>query len=78
MAHKEQFAFLQRCKTRFPESFGPNIVAVEIGSQNINGTARDLFAAGAKYFGVDIGPGPVGPKFLNVIQCACADDGILG
>ena len=54
MAHKEQREFLLQCKSRFPNYFKSNKV-IEIGSQNINGTVRDLFDS--EYLGIDIGPG---------------------
>jgi len=54
MAHQTQFDFILQCKSRFPTHFASNLV-VEIGSQNINGTVRDLF--NSEYLGIDIGQG---------------------
>ena len=53
--HAEQREFCERVKNRFPEKF-INQDVLEIGSQNINGSIRELFRDG-KYLGLDLGPG---------------------
>jgi len=56
MAHPEQRAYLTALRARFPWWFTGTSV-LEIGSLNINGTVRDLFAD-CTYVGVDVAPGP--------------------
>ena len=53
--HTEQRAFCDRVKNLFPGKF-INQDVLEIGSQNINGSVRELFTGG-KYLGIDLGPG---------------------
>jgi hypothetical protein len=53
--HTEQRAFCERVKNLFPGKFIDQDV-LEIGSQNINGSVRELFTGG-KYLGIDLGPG---------------------
>jgi SAM-dependent methyltransferase len=56
MAHAEQRQFFERVRDRFPSSFlGKEVL--DIGSLDINGTARDFFVDCA-YVGVDVGEGP--------------------
>ena len=55
MSHPEQRQFLARVKQEQPEFFHGQRV-LEIGSLNINGTARDFFTD-CDYTGVDLGPG---------------------
>ena len=52
MAHFEQQAFLQQTKDIYPRFFKKKKV-LEIGSLNINGTARDFFKD-CDYIGVDV------------------------
>ena len=56
MAHYEQRVFIDKLKQDFPTSFN-NSKVLEIGSLNINGTARDFFT-NCDYIGIDVGPGP--------------------
>jgi len=52
MAHIEQQNFFHSLKERFPDIFiGKSVL--EVGSQNINGTIRDLFEGGS-FVGIDI------------------------
>ena len=53
--HTEQRAFCERVKNLFPDKF-INQDVLEIGSQNINGSVRELFTGG-KYLGIDLGAG---------------------
>ena len=56
MAHKEQIWFVNAAKRSFPDSFRSAKV-IEIGSLDINGTVRRIFA-GCDYVGLDVAPGP--------------------
>lgn len=51
--HAEARAFVERMVRRLP----PRTVVVEVGSRNVNGTIRDLFAGPCMYLGTDIEPG---------------------
>jgi SAM-dependent methyltransferase len=51
--HPGAYRFVARTLRRFP----PRRCVVELGSYNVNGSVRDLFA-GAAYTGVDLRPGP--------------------
>ena len=53
--HPEQRAFCERVKNLFPQKFIDQDV-LEIGSQNINGSIRELFSGG-QYLGIDLGEG---------------------
>jgi len=53
--HAEQLAFCERVKNIFPHKFAGQDV-LEIGSQNINGSVRELFSGG-QYLGIDLGEG---------------------
>lgn len=55
MAHRSQQEFCERVKARFPTYFTGTTV-LDCGSLDINGSNRTLFT-GARYMGVDIGPG---------------------
>lgn len=55
MAHESQRQFCERMRTRFPEYFHGAAV-LDCGSQDINGSNRDLFTDSI-YIGVDIGAG---------------------
>lgn len=55
MAHEAQRKFCERVQARLPEYFQGTAV-LDCGSQDINGSNRDLFSDAA-YVGVDIGPG---------------------
>lgn len=56
MAHQEQRDYFNKIKTMHPELF-TDVSVIEMGSLNINGTARDFFNA-KKYLGVDLSEGP--------------------
>lgn len=56
MAHKQQYDYVHKLKTRFPDFFFMKKV-LEVGSLNINGTNRDFFT-NCDYLGVDVGEGP--------------------
>lgn len=53
--HTEQTTFIQYIKNTYPQYFN-NCVVLEIGSLNVNGTAR-IFFQNCGYVGVDVGPG---------------------
>lgn len=53
--HAEAYGWIRSVLTRLPEM--PASV-VELGSRNINGTARDLFNGHTRYVGVDLTAGP--------------------
>lgn len=53
--HTEQRFFCERVKMLFPQKFIDQDV-LEIGSQNINGSIRELFSGG-QYLGIDLGEG---------------------
>src|SRR5215831_11662977 len=55
LMHPEQRAFCDRVKNLFPDKF-TNQDVLEIGSQNINGSIRELFTGG-NYLGIDLGCG---------------------
>ena len=52
MAHTEQISFIKRTLELFPQ-FKSTDRLLEIGSQNINGTARDFLEA-KRYIGIDL------------------------
>lgn len=56
MAHKEQADFIQRVKNQYPEFFEGKKV-LDVGSLDINGTARHFFDD-CDYTGIDVGEGP--------------------
>ena len=56
MAHQAQFDFVSGVRNSFPSMF-ENKMVLEIGSLNINGSIRDLFA-NCNYIGVDLDYGP--------------------
>lgn len=56
MAHVEQRVFFEQVRDRMPDMFNAKRV-LDIGSLNINGTARDFFVD-CEYLGVDVGEGP--------------------
>ena len=56
MAHSQQSDYLGSVKAKFPNFFNGGRV-LEIGSLNINGTARQFFNVD-EYIGVDVGKGP--------------------
>jgi SAM-dependent methyltransferase len=55
MSHPEQRNFLGLCRLHFTQWFQGK-TGLEVGSLNVNGTARDYFA-GCHYVGIDVGPG---------------------
>lgn len=55
MAHKQQRLFLDKVKSLFPDFFIHKKI-LDIGSLNINGTARSWFVE-CEYVGVDVGLG---------------------
>jgi len=56
MAHSEQAEFFTEVRTHYPASFTKSKV-LEVGSLDINGSVRDLFA-NCQYTGVDLQLGP--------------------
>jgi hypothetical protein len=56
MAHAEQRQFFEQVRNRFADFFHDKKV-LDIGSLNINGTARDFFT-NCDYTGADVGEGP--------------------
>lgn len=52
--HKEAMQWIAGCIGRMPT---PKMV-IEIGSRNVNGTARALFGPEVKYLGIDVAGGP--------------------
>jgi len=56
VAHKEQADFIQRVKNQYPEFFEGKKV-LDVGSLDINGTARYFFVD-CDYTGIDVGEGP--------------------
>ena len=57
MSHQAQIDFVSRVRGKFPDFF-TGAKVLEVGSLNINGTVRDLFADCAEYVGCDLGEGP--------------------
>lgn len=57
MSHPEQVGFF-RAVRQSNEPFVVGSHVLEIGSYDVNGTIRDLFADAATYVGVDLEPGP--------------------
>jgi len=57
MAHPQQLAYFERIRDLFADAFTDAENILEVGSQNINGTIRDLFTVDANYLGLDIGKG---------------------
>jgi len=57
MAHPQQLAYFERIRELFAAAFADAENILEVGSQNINGTVRDLFPVHANYLGLDIGRG---------------------
>ena len=58
MSHKEQRNFLNRLRLQYPERFNNPATILEVGSQNINGSVRDLFCSQGEYLGIDLGMAP--------------------
>ena len=56
MAHPEQREFFESVRLRFPHMFA-GVKVLDIGSLNINGTAKDFFT-NCDYLGVDLAEGP--------------------
>lgn len=56
MSHPEQSDFINRVKTQYPDFF-KNKKVLEIGSLDINGSARHFFES-CEYTGIDVGDGP--------------------
>ena len=56
MAHPEQANFIRQVKDQYPEFF-KNKKVLDVGSLDINGTARDIFDD-CDYTGIDVGEGP--------------------
>jgi SAM-dependent methyltransferase len=74
MAHREQRRFCEEVRARFPERFRGSAV-LEVGSLNVNGTIRDLFA-GCRYVGLDCSPG-AGVDVVAVAHEYMAADGVF-
>src|SRR5687768_5482835 len=85
MSHKAQVRFIKQVKKLYPDYFRYTSV-VDIGSLDVNGTARDFFH-GCNYIGVDITEGDgvdvveEGHKYLSkrkesldtVLSCECLE-----
>src|SRR5471032_185570 len=84
MSHPEQIDFIKKASAAFPQFFVGGRV-LEIGSLDINGSARAHFKAD-EYIGLDVGPGPgvdivcEGQKydapdssFDTVLSCECLE-----
>ncbi len=88
MSHQAQQQWVAGVKAKYPDAFAGKRV-LEIGSYNVNGTVRDLFAD-CDYVGIDVAPGRcvdvVDPKgaahwlyhscpalFDTVISCECLE-----
>ena len=56
MAHPDQFEFVNLVRQQFP-TFFEGVRVLEIGSLDINGSVRSIFAA-SSYTGVDVAAGP--------------------
>lgn len=56
MAHPEQQQFCNKVRARYP-SFFQNVVVLDVGSLDINGSNRNLFTDGVTYTGIDIAEG---------------------
>lgn len=56
MAHAEQIRYCQNIKAKFPGYFKDGKV-LDVGSLNINGCNRTLFAPEVDYIGLDLAPG---------------------
>src|SRR6478736_5285158 len=56
--HPEVQRFVHKVKEEYPRYFLGDQRVLEVGSYNINGTIRDLFAEVIDYTGLDLGPGP--------------------
>lgn len=72
MAHKEQKDFFDKVKQLYPKKFR-NVVAVDCGSLNVNGTLRDMFTD-SQYTGVDIVAGPNVDIVMPVYQLSLVED----
>ena len=57
MAHPQQLAYFERISKLFAEPLADAKNILEVGSQNINGTVRDIFANHVNYLGIDLGQG---------------------
>lgn len=55
MAHPEQRIFFEQVMRLFPETFATANHILEVGSQDINGSIRDVFKHATDYIGLDIG-----------------------
>jgi SAM-dependent methyltransferase len=55
VAHQQQFDFVNSVRQKYPNNFLKAKV-LEVGSLNLNGTVRDLFAD-CDYLGIDVGEG---------------------
>jgi SAM-dependent methyltransferase len=82
MAHKEQKAYLDKIKSKFPEAF-TNVKVLDIGSFDVNGNEKPWFDD-CNFIGLDLLPGPgvdvVCPaneynapdkSFDTIISCEC-------
>jgi SAM-dependent methyltransferase len=55
MAHRQQFDYIEKLRSKFPAYFSSKKV-LEVGSLNINGSIRPFFNE-CDYLGIDVGPG---------------------
>lgn len=53
--HAEAMDFLQRARHAFPTLGGARVL--EIGSHDVNGSARQVFTGAVEYVGIDVWPG---------------------
>lgn len=63
MAHQAQRNYLNQVRNELPDYFA-NKKVLEIGSLNINGTARDFFT-NCEYIGLDVAEGPCVDKVVQ-------------
>lgn len=56
MAHKEQWIFCDKVKSKFPEKF-KNTKVLDIGSFDVNGNEKFLFEE-CEFYGLDLSEGP--------------------
>jgi hypothetical protein len=57
MSHPNQRLFLHTVRLRHPRAF-LDVIAIDVGSKNINGCNRPLFRGNSHYIGIDLSEGP--------------------
>lgn len=65
--HGQIMNFLRGRKDRHPEHFAPGVRVLDLGSRNINGSARELFDRPSFYLGIDCHDGP-GVDVVGVVH----------